>query len=84
MDLSVNFAGIKLKNPIVAASGTAGFGREIDKLYGLDKLIRFKTGINAVIAEDAISCVAIGTGKFIEYVSAGRGMEYTRWKPSRR
>ena len=37
-------------------------------LYGLDKLIRDKTGIDAVIAEDAVSCVAVGTGKFIEYV----------------
>jgi rod shape-determining protein MreB len=41
-------------------------------LYGLDKLIKDKTGINAVIAEDAISCVAIGTGKYIEFVSSGK------------
>ena len=39
-------------------------------LYGLDKLIKEKTGINAIIAEDPISCVAIGTGKFIEYQSS--------------
>jgi len=38
-------------------------------LYGLDELIREKTGINAIIAEDAVSCVAIGTGKFIEYAA---------------
>lgn len=38
-------------------------------LYGLDKLIKHKTGINAVIADDPISCVAIGTGKYIEYIS---------------
>ena len=36
-------------------------------LYGLDKLIKEKTGINAVLAEDAVSCVALGTGKFIEF-----------------
>jgi len=36
-------------------------------LYGLDKLIKEKTGINAVIAEDAQSCVAFGTGKYLEY-----------------
>ena len=40
-------------------------------LYGLDKLLVERTGINAVIAEDAISCVAVGTGKYIEFVSSG-------------
>lgn len=33
---------------------------------GLDKLIQEKTGINVMIAEDAISCVALGTGKALE------------------
>jgi len=41
-------------------------------LYGLDKLIKEKTGINTIVAEDAVTCVAIGTGKYIEYVSAGK------------
>jgi rod shape-determining protein MreB len=41
-------------------------------LNGLDKLIKEKTGINAIIAENAISCVAIGTGKYIEFVSSGK------------
>ncbi|MCL2223402.1 MAG: rod shape-determining protein [Defluviitaleaceae bacterium] len=41
-------------------------------LYGLDKLLREKTGINAIIAEEAVSCVAVGTGKYIEYVSMGK------------
>ena len=36
-------------------------------LYGLDKLIAERTHINTMIAEDAISCVALGTGKYIEY-----------------
>ncbi|HHV96764.1 MAG TPA: rod shape-determining protein [Clostridiaceae bacterium] len=35
-------------------------------IYGLDKLIQKETGINVVIAEDAISCVALGTGKALE------------------
>ena len=30
---------------------------------GLDKLLQEKTGINVMIAQDAISCVALGTGK---------------------
>lgn len=33
---------------------------------GLDKLIQEHTGINVMIAEDAVSCVAIGTGKALE------------------
>jgi rod shape-determining protein MreB len=41
-------------------------------LHGLDKLISEKTGINTIIAEDAVSCVAIGTGKYIEYLSMGK------------
>ena len=28
LDLSVSLAGVTLKNPIVVASGTFGFGRE--------------------------------------------------------
>jgi len=39
-------------------------------LYGLDKLIKEKTGINVIIAEDAISSVAIGTGKYVEYITS--------------
>ncbi|MDE6181579.1 MAG: rod shape-determining protein, partial [Eubacteriales bacterium] len=38
-------------------------------LYGFDKFIKEKIGINVVVAEDAISCVALGTGKYIEYSS---------------
>ena len=41
-------------------------------LYGLDKLLRDRTGISTIIADDAISCVAIGTGKYIEYLSVGK------------
>jgi len=41
-------------------------------LYGLNKLISQRTGINTIIAEDAVSCVAIGTGKYIEYVAQGK------------
>lgn len=41
-------------------------------LYGLDKLITEKTGINTIIADEAVSCVAIGTGKYIEYLTSGK------------
>ncbi len=33
---------------------------------GLDKLIQAKTGINVMIAQEAISCVALGTGKALD------------------
>lgn len=37
-------------------------------LYGLDKLLEERTGITAIVAEDAESCVVIGTGRYIEYM----------------
>ncbi|SHI38035.1 rod shape-determining protein [Lutispora thermophila] len=37
-------------------------------LYGLDKLIAKRTGIPVYIAEDPISCVAMGTGKALETI----------------
>lgn len=37
-------------------------------LYGIDKLIQEKTGIQVIVAEDPISCVAIGTGKSLDWV----------------
>lgn len=37
-------------------------------LNGLDKLISKRTGIPVYVAEDAISCVAIGTGKALEHI----------------
>lgn len=40
-------------------------------LYGLDKLIKVKTGITAMVAEDSVSCVAIGTGEYIDYLTGG-------------
>jgi len=36
-------------------------------LYGLADLIRTETNIPAMLADDALSCVAIGTGKAIEF-----------------
>lgn len=37
-DLSVSFAGIRLKNPVIAASGTFGYGVEFEDVVHLDKL----------------------------------------------
>lgn len=38
LDMSVNVAGIPLKNPILAASGTFGYGIEFEDIVSLDKL----------------------------------------------
>ena len=37
-------------------------------IYGFDKLLSSITGIPARVADDAISCVAIGTGKSLEHI----------------
>lgn len=37
-DLGVTFAGIRLKNPLIAASGTFGYGVEFEDVVHLDKL----------------------------------------------
>ena len=44
-------------------------------LYGLDKLITHRTGINTVIADEAVSCVATGTGQYIEFATSAVGSE---------
>lgn len=44
-----------------------GGGALID---GLDKLISSKTGIDVYIADDAVSCVAFGTGRVLENLDA--------------
>lgn len=37
-DLSVGFAGLTLKNPVIAASGTFGYGLEFEDIVSLDRL----------------------------------------------
>ncbi len=37
-NLSVNLCGITLKNPVIGASGTVGFGREYNELYDIGKV----------------------------------------------
>ena len=41
-------------------------------LQGLEELIESKTGINTMTAEDPMTAVAIGTGKFIEFLGGAR------------
>lgn len=37
-DLSVSLCGVTLKNPIIAASGTYGFGRDFTRFYDISRL----------------------------------------------
>ncbi|MCR4689878.1 MAG: rod shape-determining protein [Lachnospiraceae bacterium] len=41
-------------------------------LAGLEDLIHAKTGINTMTAEDPMTCVAIGTGKYVEFLAGYR------------
>src|SRR5246127_5286065 len=42
-DLSVSFAGIAFKNPVIAAAGTFGYGIEFEDIVTLEKLGGFVT-----------------------------------------
>jgi len=37
-------------------------------VWGLDKLITYETGIKAYVAEDTVSCVALGTGRALDNI----------------
>ena len=39
-------------------------------IAGLDKLVEARTGIHTMVAENAISCVALGTGKSLDSLSS--------------
>ena len=41
-------------------------------LCGLEDLIESRTGINTMTAEDPMTAVAIGTGKYVEFLAGGR------------
>ena len=41
-------------------------------LRGLEELIEERTGINTMTADDPMTCVAIGTGKYVEFLSGKR------------
>ena len=44
-------------------------------LNGLEELIESKTGINTMTAEEPMTAVAIGTGRYVELVSGGRKLD---------
>ena len=37
-NLSVNICGVNFKNPVIAASGTFGFGKEFNEIYDIGVL----------------------------------------------
>ncbi len=41
-------------------------------LRGLEELMEERTGINTMTAEDPMTCVAIGTGKYVEFMAGER------------
>lgn len=41
-------------------------------LRGLEQLIENSTGITTMTAEEPMTCVAVGTGKYVEFLAAGR------------
>ena len=49
-------------------------------LSGLDALIEEKTGITTVIADDPLTAVAIGTGKFIEFAHGMTSVLEASWE----
>lgn len=44
-------------------------------LRGLEELIYSKTGINTITAEDPMTAVAVGTGKYVEFLAGYRDKE---------
>lgn len=50
-------------------------------LYGIDKRIEDRTGIQVIIAEEPKSCVAIGTGKALNELDALEGNSLNRRAP---
>ncbi len=50
-------------------------------LHGIDKRIEDRTGINVIIAEDPMSCVAVGTGKALDELEKLEGNSLNRRAP---
>lgn len=72
--------GVLEKTPPELASDIADRGIVLtgggSLLQGLEQLIESKTGISVITAEDALTCVAIGTGKYVEYLASQKNDFY--------
>lgn len=51
VDLSVEFAGLRLRNPLVAASGTAGWGDELERVEGFSNALLGATILKSTTLE---------------------------------
>ncbi len=51
-------------------------------IYGLDKLLQRETGIKVEIANDSVSCVALGTGTALEHIEDLGSLARTRYQRS--
>lgn len=49
-------------------------------LHGLNVLLAERMGIDAVLAEDPIACVASGTGKFVEHIARHNAKDFLEAK----
>ena len=45
---------------------------EVPKCTILEELIEERTGINTMTAENPMTCVAVGTGKYVEFLAGRR------------
>ncbi len=44
-------------------------------LRGLEELMEDRTGINTMTAEDPMTCVAVGTGRYVEFMAGDTGIK---------
>ena len=63
----------KLVNSIML-DGKKGVAQKV--VYGAFEIIEEKTGINTMTAEQPMTCVAIGTGKYVEFLAGKRDEEF--------
>lgn len=78
-DLRVNLCGIQLKNPLIAASGTFGFGREYNEIYDIGCLggISTKGLTNEPRLGNPVPRIAEGHGVILNAVGLQNpGMEH--------
>ena len=68
-DLRVELCGVKFKNPVIAASGTYGFGREFNELYDISQIGGISTkGMTLELRlGNPVPRIAEGVDHFIEY-----------------
>ena len=49
-------------------------------IYGLDKLLQRETGIKVEVADDSVSCVALGTGTALEHIEDLGSLAKTKYQ----